>query len=132
MTDYELKKRRAGCTGMFWRADPTNSGPKLAPNANSINWPRDGALLRGRVVVDSKGGRWLLTDQVKQVGDKESWIDAPAGAAMPFEYDDHYYLEARSWFKNKPTTPPSVVQKVMVFNMWGSADGIQNDNEEKP
>ncbi len=87
--EYELKKRRPGCTGMFWRADPTPGAPPLESNDN---WPRDGARMRGRAVVDSGGGRWLLVDQVRQKA-SSSWTDAPKGAAMPFEYDNHYYLE---------------------------------------
>lgn len=83
---YLLKKRRPGCTGMFWRADPTGQ-TKLAGNRE---WPRDGASLRGNV-VEAKGQQWLLCSQVKQ--DRGTWKRAPAGAAMPFEYDNHYYLE---------------------------------------
>ena len=90
--EFELKKRRPGCTGMFWRSDPTVGGPKLESNNN---WPRDGATLRGRVIVDAKGDKWLLTEQVRQAGSNTSWIDAPKGAAMPFEYDNHFYLEQR-------------------------------------
>lgn len=87
---YALKKRRPGCTGMFWRQDPSNSG-KLTSNAD---WPRDGATLRGCVYDKGgiKGGdQWLIVSHVKQAGG--TWKLAPAGAAMPFEYDNHYYLE---------------------------------------
>lgn len=88
--ECELKKRRPGCTGMFWRSDPTVGAPKVESNDN---WPRDGARLRGRVIEDAKGDKWLLVEQVRQAGSDTSWIDAPKGAAMPFEYDNHYYLE---------------------------------------
>ena len=84
---YDLKKRRPGCTGMFWRQDPKRS-KFLTSNAD---WPRDGASLRGNVVTDSKGKAWLAATHVKQASGP--WKLAPDGAAMPFEYDNHYYLE---------------------------------------
>ena len=84
---YDLKKRRPGCSGMFWRQDPS-PGKFLTSNAD---WPRDGASLRGNVVKDSKGKAWLAATHVKQA--KGSWKKAPGGAALPFEYDNHYYLE---------------------------------------
>eukprot|EP00465_Bigelowiella_longifila_P001010 CAMPEP_0185280566 /NCGR_PEP_ID=MMETSP1359-20130426/66207_1 /TAXON_ID=552665 /ORGANISM="Bigelowiella longifila, Strain CCMP242" /LENGTH=110 /DNA_ID=CAMNT_0027875849 /DNA_START=1307 /DNA_END=1639 /DNA_ORIENTATION=+ len=84
---YYLKKRRSGCTGMFWRQDPTKTH-KLASNDN---WPRDGAALKGKV-VESGGGKWLGTSHVKQVNGS-SWVEAPVGSALPFEYDNHYYLD---------------------------------------
>lgn len=86
MQEFALKKKRPGCTGMFWRADPTKT-IKLASNND---WPRDGATLRGETVVVS-GKKWLHVQQVKQAGG--DWVDAPVGAFMPFEYDNHYYLE---------------------------------------
>jgi hypothetical protein len=86
MQEYELKKLRPGCTGMFWRSDPTKT-TKLQSNDH---WPRDGAKLRGDV-VEVKGEKWLLAKQVQQKG-SATWNTAPAGAAMPFEYEDHYYL----------------------------------------
>ena len=90
VVEVELKKRRAGCTGMFWRPDPTGS-TKLATGGNSTNWPRDGAKLRGRP-VEVDGKKWLLATHVLQLG-KSEWTAAPTGAAMPYEYDNHYYLE---------------------------------------
>lgn len=86
MDEFDLKKRHGGCTGMFWRSDPTGAN-KLASNND---WPRDGAKLRGHV-VDAKGEKWLIVAEVKQSG--KSWVAAPVGAAMPFEYNNHYYLE---------------------------------------
>lgn len=86
MEEYELKKHRPGCTGMFWRSDPT----KKTSLASNNNWPRDGAIMRGQVVVVN-GEKWLLAKQVKQKG--KDWVHAPEGAAMPFEYNQHYYLE---------------------------------------
>ena len=82
-----LLKRRPGCTGMFWRPDPTGQ-TKLA---NNNHWPRDGAQLRG-TIVEVDGAKWLLATEVRQKGSDE-WVPAPAGVAMPFEYDNHYYLE---------------------------------------
>lgn len=89
--EYQLKKRRPGCTGMFWRSDPTGA---TNLTSNTENWPRDDALLRGRVVeLKSNGEKWLLVDEVKQAGANSTWLKAPVGAALPFEYDNHYYLE---------------------------------------
>jgi hypothetical protein len=87
IVEVDLKKHRSGCTGMFWRKDPTGA-TSLKSNAN---WPRDGAKLRGRV-VEAKGEKWLLATEVLQTGSSK-WVPAPAGAAMPFEYDNHYSLE---------------------------------------
>jgi hypothetical protein len=87
VVEVELKKRRPGCTGMFWRSDPTGV-TKLESNNH---WPRDNALLRGRV-VEVKGEKWLLCTHVQQRGESK-WQEAPKGAAMPFIYHDHYYLE---------------------------------------
>eukprot|EP00578_Thalassiosira_sp_NH16_P026584 CAMPEP_0181088172 /NCGR_PEP_ID=MMETSP1071-20121207/6647_1 /TAXON_ID=35127 /ORGANISM="Thalassiosira sp., Strain NH16" /LENGTH=104 /DNA_ID=CAMNT_0023170075 /DNA_START=200 /DNA_END=514 /DNA_ORIENTATION=+ len=84
--EVSLLKRHSGCTGMFWRADPTGQ-TKLA---NNNNWPRDGSKLRGKV-VEVDGAKWLLATEVRQEG--KDWVKAPAGAAMPFEYNNHYYLE---------------------------------------
>jgi hypothetical protein len=86
--EYYLKKRRRGCTGMFWRADPTGATTALESNKD---WPRDGAMVRGTKVVHS-GLPWLLATHVKQAKDKD-WKAAPKGAALPFEYNNHYYLE---------------------------------------
>ena len=89
---YVLKKKRAGCTGMFWRADPTGTIPLAS---QSDNWPRDNAKLRG-TVVEVKGEKWLQATQVQQeksLFQSADWKDAPKGAFMPFEYDNHYYLE---------------------------------------
>ena len=85
---YALLKRRPGCTGMFWRQDPSPGAPRLAGNAD---WPRDGAHLKGRVFTDAKGQAWLVASHVQQK--KGTWKVAPRGSAMPFEYDNHYYLE---------------------------------------
>lgn len=87
LVEVELKKHRPQCTGMFWRSDPTGE-TMLQSNAN---WPRDNAKLRGSV-VEVDGQKWLLAKQVQQKG-SDVWHDAPIGAAMPFEYEDHYYLE---------------------------------------
>jgi hypothetical protein len=43
---YVLKKRRDGCTGMFWRPDPLH---QIKLKSSTKNWPRDGALLKGQV-----------------------------------------------------------------------------------
>lgn len=82
-------KRRPGCTGMFWRSDPTGT-TRLESNNH---WPRDGAKLKGTVVTTVEGEKWLLAAQVRQKGSSQ-WHPAPKGSAMPFEYDNHYYLEA--------------------------------------
>lgn len=87
IAEYHLKKHRPGCTGMFWRPDPTGATPLASNN----HWPRDGAMLKGRAVT-AKGEQWLLATEVKQKGDAK-WKAAPQGAALPFEYNRHYYLE---------------------------------------
>mmetsp|Transcript_1970 Transcript_1970/g.3286 ORF Transcript_1970/g.3286 Transcript_1970/m.3286 type:complete len:127 (-) Transcript_1970:1802-2182(-) len=84
--EYALTKLRSGCTGMFWRADPRPSGLRLASNNH---WPRDGAHLRG-YKIEHKGQSWLLATHVKQ--ERGEWKNAPKGAAMPFEHDNHYCL----------------------------------------
>jgi len=82
-----LEKHRPGCTGMFWRKDPT--GESALENNN--NWPRDGAKLRG-TIVEVNGSKWLLATEVLQQGSSK-WVPAPKGAAMPFEYNNHYSLK---------------------------------------
>jgi hypothetical protein len=42
-------------------------------------------------VVEYKGDKWLKVDKVKQKG--KDWVKAPDGAYVPFEYNNHYYLE---------------------------------------
>jgi hypothetical protein len=86
---YMLKKRRPGCTGMFWRSDPTGH---TKCTQTSENWPRDDALLRGSPITNKNNEQWLLVSAVKQAKTTQ-WIPAPVGAALPFEYDNHYYLE---------------------------------------
>ena len=88
VVEVELKKHKPECTGLYWRQDPTPGATKLQSNDN---WPRDNAKLRGRV-VEIKGKKWLACTHVKQKGSLR-WIAAPKGAGMPFEYQDHYYLE---------------------------------------
>ncbi len=87
IVEVELKKHRPQCTGMFWRSDPTGA-TQLASNQD---WPRDNAKLRGRV-VEAEGQKWLICTHIKQKG-SSTWLEAPKGAAMPFVYNDHYYLE---------------------------------------
>lgn len=87
LQEFALKKHHAGCTGMFWRSDPTGK-TRLASNND---WPRDGAKLKGKV-VRANGDKWLMTMYVQQARDTE-WKRAPEGAYMPFEHMRHYYLE---------------------------------------
>jgi hypothetical protein len=84
---FALKKKRDGCTGMFWRKDPTN---RIVLESND-HWPRDGALLRGNIRIH-EGSSWLAATHVKNRNDKD-WVQAPKGAHLPMEYDNHYYLE---------------------------------------
>jgi hypothetical protein len=88
---YILKKSRPGCTGMFWRSDP--KGQTKCTNT-SENWPRDNALVRGIAITlpNAKHEKWLLASAVQQQN-STVWLKAPHGAALPFEYDNHYYLE---------------------------------------
>jgi hypothetical protein len=94
IVEVDLKKHHPGCTGMFWRPDPT--GAKTLKSKND-NWPRDGAKLRGRV-VEVSGEKWLLSTDILQAkmilqSGSSRWAPAPTGAAMPFDYNHHYYLE---------------------------------------
>ena len=90
---YVLKKRRDGCTGMFWRADPLH---QIELTDSKQDWPRDGALLKGQVRMIN-GTKWLAASHVKNIGLVDAgaaeWKEAPNGAHMPFEYDNQYYLE---------------------------------------
>lgn len=76
-------------TGMFWREDPTG---KIQLTGND-NWPQDDAIIKGEVIFDDDGDKWLKAAKIKQKG-VGPWLDVPQGAFMPFKYDDHYYLEA--------------------------------------
>lgn len=75
--------------GMFWRTDPTG---KIQLTGND-NWPQDDAIIRGEVIVDEDGDKWLRATKIKQKG-LGPWLQVPQGSFIPFEYDDHYYLEA--------------------------------------
>lgn len=86
LRDYKLRKLHPGRTGMFWRPDPTG---KIRLEANS-DWPRDGAIIQGETITVN-GQKWLKAHKVMQVGQR--WVSAPEGAFLPFEYDNHYYLE---------------------------------------
>jgi hypothetical protein len=71
---------------MFWQSDPTGRTELLA----ETNWPRDGAMISGEeIIFDNR--KYLKVHRVKQAGGH--WIDAPDGAYLPFDYDNHYYLE---------------------------------------
>jgi hypothetical protein len=84
LQEFALKKKRnTGCTGMFWRKDPTGK-TKLGFFASNNHWSRDGATLRG-TVVHAKGEKWLLATHVKQAGG--NWERAPAGAAMVSDFN---------------------------------------------
>jgi hypothetical protein len=85
---YQLKKRRPGCNGMFWRQDPTSRFMLSAGD----HWPHDDAILTGMPVTDQWGDDWLRTTAVRNVGDGK-WHRAPLGSAIPMEHEDHYYLE---------------------------------------
>ena len=79
---YFLKKRRPGCTGMFWRADPTGT-QSLASNNER---PRDGG---SQGECRSSQGRKVGALHPSQAT-KRRLEASPVGAAMPFEYDNHY------------------------------------------
>lgn len=85
---YVLKKRRPGCTGLWWQQDPTSDFMLASGN----HWPRDNALLMGVRVVDKWGDEWLRTAAVRNPGDA-TWHRAPLGSAIPMEHEDHYYLQ---------------------------------------
>ena len=88
---YLLKKRRPGCTGLFWRQDPTSD----MMLSSGDHWPRDDAQLQGKRVMDKWGDEWLRTTHVFNVGDLK-WHRAPLGSAIPMEHEDHYYLEVQA------------------------------------
>ena len=76
-------------SGMFWRNDPTGRTALAA----QIDWPRDGAIIRGRP-VKVHGEMWLRAHKVRQLHQQdETWTKAPKNAFLPFEYNDHYFLE---------------------------------------
>eukprot|EP00522_Entomoneis_paludosa_P005811 CAMPEP_0172457810 /NCGR_PEP_ID=MMETSP1065-20121228/24330_1 /TAXON_ID=265537 /ORGANISM="Amphiprora paludosa, Strain CCMP125" /LENGTH=166 /DNA_ID=CAMNT_0013211751 /DNA_START=58 /DNA_END=555 /DNA_ORIENTATION=- len=52
--------------GMHWQEDPTGRSWLH----HGWNWPRDYASIRGQLVVH-KGKKWLLAEQVRQVGETE-------------------------------------------------------------
>ena len=91
--EYYLKKRRPNpCrNGLDWQNDPTGE-TRLH---NNLNWPRDFALIRGRVVTVSGENnlqkQWLLATEVKQ-SHSAKWRKAPKGAALPFFYSNLYVL----------------------------------------
>lgn len=78
VTNFVLKKRRAGCSGMFWRTDPAGK-IQLTGNAN---WPRDDAIINGKVIVDDDGDKWLKAAKIKQKGAGQ-WLEVPDGAFLP-------------------------------------------------
>lgn len=88
---FKLKKNSAGCTGMFYRPDPRPGFPK---SSGASNWPRDNALLQGKVHV-VEGKKWLECTQVKQSGLLGKWEKVPAGNWMPFEYSQYYLEESK-------------------------------------
>ena len=72
---------------MFWRSDPRGQEQLLGGN----DWPKDNAALRG-VTIIFEDEKWLKVYKVKQEGG--NWIDVFAlNAYIPYEYDDHYYLD---------------------------------------
>ena len=89
---YVLSKKHDGCTGMFWRPDPFDSIPSVRLKDNKQDWPRDGAWLKGKVRTLSDGTLWLAATHVKNLFDTD-WKNAPEGAYLPFEYDNHYFLQ---------------------------------------
>lgn len=94
--DTELKvfrmKHPGTCSGMFWRDDPradTNIVQKVMNKvANSKpDWPRNGALLKGRVfeVASRPQGslKWLEVTEYRQK-DSTEWVPTP-GCFMQFD-----------------------------------------------
>jgi hypothetical protein len=47
-------------------------------------------MVQGEVVLLGKN-KWLRATKLKQKN--QDWMAAPSGAFLPFEFDDHYYLE---------------------------------------
>lgn len=94
--DTELKvfrmKHPGTCSGMFWRDDPradTNIVQKVMNKVagSKPDWPRNGALLKGRVFEVSsrpQGSlKWLEVTEYRQK-DSAEWVATP-GCFMQFE-----------------------------------------------
>ena len=62
-----IMKHPGGCTGMFWRSDPTKG---KATFRGPPDWPRNGAILKGKVIripeQPEKSLYWLQVKEYQQ------------------------------------------------------------------
>jgi len=79
-------KHPGGCSGMFWRSDP-RGGAGSSSTGSKPDWPRNGALLKGRVLeIPSKPEgslKWLEVTEYVPAGGK-NWVKTP-GCFMQFD-----------------------------------------------
>ena len=64
LEEYRLQVSHGSCTGCFWRPNPYNG--LTASKDDRLNWPRNGAILRGRTHV-VKDVPWFEAVQMKQL-----------------------------------------------------------------
>lgn len=89
MEVFELKKDNSGCTGLFYRSNPTKGRVKTLSKYR--DWPRDNAHIKG-FVHEVKGKKWLEVKELKQPG--INWFESCKGKDVwiPFRHQQ-YFLE---------------------------------------
>jgi len=76
-TVFKLAVSTGGCSGVFWRGNPTTgAGP-----ANNADWPRNGALLKGIVHIVAGAHHLEVSEQVPAGG--SAWQPVGGGKWMP-------------------------------------------------
>lgn len=92
MQVFELKKTSSGCTGLFFRSNPTKGRVKTVSKYR--DWPRDNAHVKG-ILHDIDGKKWLETKYVKQPG--RNWFDETEGKDvwLPLHHQQYYLDEVK-------------------------------------
>jgi hypothetical protein len=76
---FRLKVSHGSCSGVWWRGDPrTGKGPP-----NNKRWPKNGALLKGEVVVVSGQKHLRVVEQLPK--GKKVWEPVTENKWMPFD-----------------------------------------------